>query len=227
MWLRTAHLKANRAGVCVCVCVCSVTQLCQTLCEPMDSSLPGLLSLWAFLEKNTGVGCHFLLPWIFLRDWTHDSCVSCIASGFFTTKSSGKLIRLVYLFTISCLSLDAYCCKWQYLPHSSKLPWHKGWVNSPGFRESPEAEGWRNAQPEQPEFWWNIVSVPRAVWQCSTGCDNGTKTLCLRCQVTYKSYHYVTLNQLTRWRLGRLFISLKLFILKYIIVPNLKNLKAT
>ena len=27
--------------VCVCVCVCSVTQLCPTLCHPMDCSPPG------------------------------------------------------------------------------------------------------------------------------------------------------------------------------------------
>ena len=27
--------------VCVCVCVCEVVQLCPTLCDPMDCSLPG------------------------------------------------------------------------------------------------------------------------------------------------------------------------------------------
>ena len=28
-------------GVCVCVCACSVPQLSLTLCDPVDSSLPG------------------------------------------------------------------------------------------------------------------------------------------------------------------------------------------
>jgi len=31
-----------------------------------------------FSRQDTGVGCHFLLQWIFI------SCVSCIAGGFFT-----------------------------------------------------------------------------------------------------------------------------------------------
>ena len=37
-------------------------QLCSTLCNPMDYSLPGSSSP----DKNTGVGCHFLLQGIFL-----------------------------------------------------------------------------------------------------------------------------------------------------------------
>ena len=35
-----------------------VTQLCPTLCDPMDTRL---LRPWDFLGKSTGVGCHFLL----------------------------------------------------------------------------------------------------------------------------------------------------------------------
>ena len=40
-------------------------QLCLTLCDPMDCSLPGS-SIWDFLGKKTGVGGHFLLQGIFL-----------------------------------------------------------------------------------------------------------------------------------------------------------------
>ena len=40
-------------------------QLCLTLCNPMDCSLPGS-STWDFLGKKTGVGGHFLLWGIFL-----------------------------------------------------------------------------------------------------------------------------------------------------------------
>ena len=75
MWLRTAHLKASQAGV--CVCVRSVTQLCLTLCEPMDSSLPGILCTWAFPEENPGMGCHFLLPWIFLTKGLNPCLLRC------------------------------------------------------------------------------------------------------------------------------------------------------
>ena len=38
----------------------SVSQLCPTLCDPLDCSTPGL-SPWNFSGKNTGVGFHFLL----------------------------------------------------------------------------------------------------------------------------------------------------------------------
>jgi len=39
-------------------------QLCLTLCDPSDWSVPGS-SLWDFPGKNTGVGCHALLREIF------------------------------------------------------------------------------------------------------------------------------------------------------------------
>ena len=44
-----------------------VTQLCLTLCNPMDCSLPGysLLRRWDFPGKNTGVSCCSLLQEIF------------------------------------------------------------------------------------------------------------------------------------------------------------------
>ena len=40
-------------------------QSCLTLCDPMDYSLPGILSM-GFSGKDTGVGCHALLQRIFL-----------------------------------------------------------------------------------------------------------------------------------------------------------------
>ena len=36
-------------------------QSCPTLCNPIDSSPPGSPSLGFSKNKNTGVGCHFLL----------------------------------------------------------------------------------------------------------------------------------------------------------------------
>ena len=36
-------------------------QSCSTLCNPIDSSLPGSPCPWDSPGKNTGVGCHFLL----------------------------------------------------------------------------------------------------------------------------------------------------------------------
>ena len=66
-------------------------QLCLTLCDPMDCSLPGSPFREDSPGKNTGVGCHALLqgpsqP----RDSTCASCDSCITGGFFTVKPPGK-----------------------------------------------------------------------------------------------------------------------------------------
>ena len=44
---------------------CWVAQLCLTLCNPMDCSLPGSSVLGDSPGKNTGVGCHAFLQEIF------------------------------------------------------------------------------------------------------------------------------------------------------------------
>ena len=44
---------------------CSVPQSCQTLCDPVDCSLPGS-SVHRIPGKNTGVSCYFFLQGIFL-----------------------------------------------------------------------------------------------------------------------------------------------------------------
>ena len=59
-----------------------VAQSSPTLCDPMDCSLPRLLSPWNFPCKSTEVGCHFLLQGIFpTRDQT---LVSRVAGRRFT-----------------------------------------------------------------------------------------------------------------------------------------------
>ena len=45
--------------------MCMHAQSCLTLCNPMDRSLPGPSFPWNFPDKNTAVGCHFLLQEIF------------------------------------------------------------------------------------------------------------------------------------------------------------------
>ena len=45
--------------------LCLVAQLCLTLCDPMDYSLPGFFVLRDSPGKNTGVDCHALLQGIF------------------------------------------------------------------------------------------------------------------------------------------------------------------
>ena len=48
----------------LCLHACSISQLYLTLCDPMDCSHQAPLSM-GFPDKNTGVGCHFLLQGIF------------------------------------------------------------------------------------------------------------------------------------------------------------------
>ena len=59
-----------------CVCAKSL-QLCLTLCNPMDCSLPGLHCPCDSPSKNTGVGCHFLLQGIFLTQGLNP-CLLCV-----------------------------------------------------------------------------------------------------------------------------------------------------
>ena len=54
----------NYSEIFVC-CVCLVTQLCPTLCNPMDCSPQGFSVHGDSPGKNTGVSCHVLLQGIF------------------------------------------------------------------------------------------------------------------------------------------------------------------
>ena len=56
------------AGLLLCgsfCCCCFVAQSSPTLCHSMGYNLPGSCQ-WDYLDKNTGLGCHFLLQGIFL-----------------------------------------------------------------------------------------------------------------------------------------------------------------
>ena len=46
--------------------LCLVIQPCETFCNPMDCSLPGSSVHGDSLGKNTGMGCHALLPGVIL-----------------------------------------------------------------------------------------------------------------------------------------------------------------
>ena len=48
-----------------------------------------LLCPWNFPDKNTGVGCHFLLQWIFLTPGIKPE-PPALAGGFFTTQPPEK-----------------------------------------------------------------------------------------------------------------------------------------
>ena len=54
-----------------------VAQLCPTLCDPMDCSLPGCSCPWDFPGKNTGVGCHSLLQGTFPTQGSNPCLLHC------------------------------------------------------------------------------------------------------------------------------------------------------
>ena len=65
-------------------------QLCLTLCNPLDISLPGF--------SAHGISQARILEWVAMpssgsswsRDWTYVSCVPCIVGEFFTTEPQGS-----------------------------------------------------------------------------------------------------------------------------------------
>ena len=66
--------------------------LCPTLCDPTDSSPPGwLLCPWDSPGKNTGVGCHFLLPYSLLQK-SIGFCARSLLVVYFMYRSVHKLI---------------------------------------------------------------------------------------------------------------------------------------
>ena len=75
-------------GVCVCVCVCVCAQSCLTLCNPMYCKPAKLLCPWDSPGKINGVGCHFLLQWLFPTQGIEPMSLasSALAGRFFTTE---------------------------------------------------------------------------------------------------------------------------------------------
>ena len=57
--------------------MCLVTQLCLTLCTPMDCRPPGSSVHAASPGKNTRVGCHDLLQGIFLTQQLNPGLLHC------------------------------------------------------------------------------------------------------------------------------------------------------
>ena len=87
-----------KTNVCVCVCVCSVSQSCQTLCNPMDCSPPG--------SPVHGLFQAGILEWVaisFSRGFSQSgdqTCVSCIDRQILwpTTPLRTVLCVCVYMY---------------------------------------------------------------------------------------------------------------------------------
>ena len=92
-----------------------VTQLCPTLCDPMDCSPPGSSVHEIFQAKDTGVDCHFLLQGIFPTQGLNPGLLHCrlilyrlsykgsLVHGEFTSSPSGGAC-VVLLFSKGLVS---------------------------------------------------------------------------------------------------------------------------
>ena len=61
----------------MCAVLCLIAQLCPTVCDSMDCSLPDSSIHGNSPGKNTGVGCHALLQGIFPTQWLNP-CLLCL-----------------------------------------------------------------------------------------------------------------------------------------------------
>ena len=80
-------------------CVCMHAQSCLTLCDPMDSSPPG--------SSVHGIVQARILEWVAFSlsrgsSWPRDqTCISCAAGRFFTSKPPGKvIINIMYIIKL-------------------------------------------------------------------------------------------------------------------------------
>ena len=80
------------------VCVLSCAQLCLTLCDPMDDSLPG--------SSVHGIFQARILEWVVIsfsrgssqpRDWTHVSWASCIGQGLLHRFTTWEAIGYIHI----------------------------------------------------------------------------------------------------------------------------------
>ena len=81
------------------LCVFSIVSNCL---QPCGLKLTRLLCPWDFPGKNTGVGCHFLLPGIFPTQGSNPLSSPASAGKFFTTVPPGKPVCAVASFIYIC-----------------------------------------------------------------------------------------------------------------------------
>ena len=125
-------------------------QLCPTLCNPMDYSPPGSLSMgFSRQEHWSGLPCS--PPWdlLSLRDRSHIYSSSDITDGFLTAEPWGQALEnsgptTILMSGLSHLLLSLICCLWPFLCHTTiSLQSYDGWsmwTNDEGLM-SPDHEG--------------------------------------------------------------------------------------
>ena len=146
------------------VCVLSL-QLCLTLCDPVDCSLPGF-SVREILQAR-------ILEWVAMpfsrrssqsRNWTGVSWISCTADRFFycwATKAQLAIIRCIYYINI--LNKAKFWIAHQITPgYFSYLIWS----NCPTLVQSDSSSHllicW-NTQQCMHRIWWNMDNLLKKI----------------------------------------------------------------
>ena len=139
----------------IACCCCSVTKSCPTLCDPHGLQYTRLLCLWDFPGKNTGVGCHFLLPGD-LSDPRIKSVSPALAGEFLPLSHLGspnRTIGYIYCF---------YTLWMRKLSPSVMCPGELSWGRSPRFLAlpvwslMPDLDFYMVQLPKEMEIYWRF-----------------------------------------------------------------------
>ena len=96
--------------------VCLVTQLCLTLCDPMDCSLPGSSVHRDSPGKNTGLGCHSFQRGIFPTQGSNPGLLHCKWIFYqlsYTIKIQFSYVFSTYIFFLNTVDLSPIVCQLQ------------------------------------------------------------------------------------------------------------------
>ena len=103
--------------------MCLVAQLCLTLCDPMDYSLPGFSIRGDSPGKNTGVGCHALLQEIFPTQGLNPGLLLyrwilyCLSH-----QGSPHSVSWKHIQQVTCIKITWRCCFKVQIPVPSLGP---------------------------------------------------------------------------------------------------------
>ena len=95
---------SHKRGV---VAVALVAQLCSTLCDPIDCSLPGSSDHGAFPGKNTGAGRHSLLQGIFPIQGLNPGLLHCRWILYHLSHHGIQVTRIICVSTQVILSKES------------------------------------------------------------------------------------------------------------------------
>ena len=112
------EFSRNLSALFLYLCCSLVVRSCLILCNPLESNLPGILCLWDFPSKNTGVGCHFLLQGIFLTQgsnlclliWQMDSLLQRHHGSPYLCSENNCIHNTYTLRVYVCVSLCVCVC---------------------------------------------------------------------------------------------------------------------